>query len=193
MRLSIVVSFPAMVTVLVYAQEETLIGGAIESGGFGGPVVKIGRVKGETALLVGGRGGWIINHTFVLGGGGYGLVNDIRMKETLGKTYYLALGYGGLELEYVANSDRLIHYTFRTLIGAGGVNLRTGSGAMGDVDSDPFFIVEPAADVVLNVATNFRLALGVSYRYVRGVNFEGLRNSDVAGPSGMLTLQFGTF
>ena len=29
-------------------------------------------LNGENAVLVGGRGGWIINHSFVLGGAGYG-------------------------------------------------------------------------------------------------------------------------
>ena len=28
-----------------------------------------------------GRGGWIINHTFVIGGGGYGLANNIRSSD----------------------------------------------------------------------------------------------------------------
>ena len=52
------------------AQDEQLVSGKIESGGFGAPVWKITQINGETAMLTGGRGGWIINHTFVIGGGG---------------------------------------------------------------------------------------------------------------------------
>jgi hypothetical protein len=49
------------------AQESILI-----SGGFGGPVIKVININGENAVRVGGRGGWIINHSFVLAGGGIG-------------------------------------------------------------------------------------------------------------------------
>ncbi|NIN69246.1 MAG: hypothetical protein GTO63_32105, partial [Anaerolineae bacterium] len=57
------------------AQEpETLIEGDVRHGGFGGPVVKFTEVNNEFGVLVGGRGGWIINDSFVLGAGGYGLV-----------------------------------------------------------------------------------------------------------------------
>ena len=57
--------------------DQTLTGPYIESGGFGAPVVKMTSMMDEFAVLLGGRGGWILNRTFVLGGGGYGLVNDV--------------------------------------------------------------------------------------------------------------------
>ncbi len=68
------VAFPA------FAQEETLIKGDVESGGFGGPVVKMTSLNGQDGILVGGRGGWILNHSFIIGGGGYGLANNVRAK-----------------------------------------------------------------------------------------------------------------
>ena len=66
------------------AQEETLMGsGEIASGGFGAPVVKFTEITGDPAVLVGGRGGWIVNHTFVLGAGGYGLVTMHKTQDPL--------------------------------------------------------------------------------------------------------------
>jgi hypothetical protein len=59
-------------TLPVFAGDETLFSGNVEHGGFGGPVVKFTQIKDEFGVLVGGRGGWIINHSFVLGAGGYG-------------------------------------------------------------------------------------------------------------------------
>jgi hypothetical protein len=183
------VSFSAL------AQEETLIGESIESGGFGGPVVKFGSINGSSGILVGGRGGWIINHAYILGGGGYGLANNVKAK-TLGPNdeRYLNFGYGGLELEYVSDSDRLIHYSFMTLIGAGGVgwrddNIRTGSNG----DDASFFILEPAANVTLNVSKFFRISAGVSYRYITGTESAAASNADLSGPSAVLTLRFGQF
>ena len=64
-------------------QQETLLSGNIESGGFGGFVVRFSEIGGAFAVLAGGRGGWIINHTFVLGGGGYGLANDVALTVAL--------------------------------------------------------------------------------------------------------------
>ena len=58
------------------AQMNTLLQGDIEHGGYGGPVLKVGQINGETKIFMGGQGGWIINNTFVLGGGGWGLVSD---------------------------------------------------------------------------------------------------------------------
>jgi hypothetical protein len=54
----------------VIAEEKTLVGNGFDNGGYGAPVVKFMSLGGEVGVLVGGRGGWIINHTFVIGGGG---------------------------------------------------------------------------------------------------------------------------
>ena len=190
-----VVLLLCLVTFPLLAQEETLIGGEIENGGFGGPVVKLGSINGETGIFVGGRGGWIINHTFIVGGGGYGLANNVKAK-VLGpySERYLNFGYGGLELEYIAQSDRLIHFSVMTLIGAGGLGWRDESirGGMNS-DGDAFFILEPAAQVNLNVTKYFRLSAGVSYRYVSGVDSPAATNADLSGPSGVLTFRFGKF
>ena len=179
-----------------FAQEETLIDGPIESGGFGGPVLKIGSFNGEAALLVGGRGGWIINHSFIIGGGGYGLVNNVKAK-VLGPygERYLNFGYGGLELEYISEPTRLINFSFQTLIGAGGLSWRDEDVHSGlrDSDNDTFFIVEPGVNITLNVTKYFRISGGVSYRYISGVQSPAASNPDLSGPSGVLTFRFGKF
>lgn len=201
-----------IIPALMYAQESTLLSGEVDHGGFGGPVVKMTRINGADALLVGARGGWIINHTFVIGLGGYGLVTDIVPKTPgLFGTDRLLLGYGGLELEFIMASDEVVHVTFPVLIGAGAVGYRS---AIFDDDwglnlhlsfdqrYDTFFVIEPAVNVELNVASFFRIAAGVSYRHVTGVNapvdaFGTPRplttNADLRGVSGMLVFKFGSF
>jgi hypothetical protein len=183
-----------------FAQEETLVGsGEVTHGGFGGPVVKYTQIDGEPGVLVGGRGGWIINHTFVIGGGGYGLVNDITAENVVfGKQPYINFGYGGLELEYIIHSDELTHFSVYSLIGGGGVTYR--SSLWDDSEdwedrfgSDAFFVFEPAANVEVNIISFFRINVGASYRFISGLNFDDLKNSDFAGPSATLTLKFGKF
>jgi hypothetical protein len=110
----------AVVALPAAAQEQTLVGGGIESGGFGAPVVKFASAVDQFAVYAGGRGGWIINHTVVLGAGGYGLASDIRLDQRfVGRQ--LEFGYGGLDLEFIVLSNSLVHATFGALIGGGGV------------------------------------------------------------------------
>jgi len=189
---------------MAFAQEETLLGsGKITSGGYGAPVIKYTQIKGEPAILVGGKGGWIINHSFIIGGGGYGLVNNIDANNTFAAMLsepYLNFGYGGLELEYIVQSDQMVHFSVNTLIGAGGVSYRPSffdehrdNWNNWDSPSDAFFVFEPGANVELNVIDFFRINAGVSYRLISGVNFDDLKNSDLAGISGVLTFKFGKF
>lgn len=179
------------------AQEKTLLGSRIEHGGFGGPVVKFTQVNDQFGVLVGGRGGWIINHGLVLGLGGYGLANEVKGVETfLGYEQNLNFGYGGFEMEYIINSDDLMHMTIYTLIGAGGVNYRLDNDFADvnwDATADAFFVFEPAVNLELNLTTFFRLDLGVGYRFISGVEDYNLNEEALSGVSGILTLKFGSF
>jgi len=195
MKTSALIPALLLITLPLLAQEETLVKGDIESGGFGGPVVKFGTFNGELGVLVGGRGGWIINHSFILGGGGYGLANNVRAK-TLGPNgeRYVNFGYGGLELEYIPQSDKLVHLSFMVLIGAGGVGWRDEDvGVSRNSEGDAFFIVEPAVHATLNVTKYFRISAGASFRVISGVNSDVSSNASLGGPSAVLTFRFGKF
>lgn len=195
MRISGVVFLIIVFYLSTFAQEETLVCGEVESGGFGGPAVQLTQINGEGAVLVGGRGGWIINHTFVLGGGGYGLVTDVSAKiaDTAKGLRYLEMGYGGLDLEFIASSNRLVHLSFGLLVGGGGVRYKDERITVSNESMDSFFVLEPSAHINLNVTHFFRIAAGVSYRYVNGVNSPITSNTDLSGPSAILTLKFGKF
>jgi hypothetical protein len=177
------------------AQEATLINGEIESGGFGGPVLKITTINGENAVMVGGRGGWIINHSLVLGGGGYGMVTDVKAKVSDSIHQYIEMGYGGLELEYIASSNDLVHLSIGVLVGGGGIGYKYDNtdGYNSMHNKNAFFILEPALNANLNVTRFFRVAAGVSYRYVSGLKSAVSTNADLSGPSAVLTLKFGKF
>ncbi len=199
-----------IVSASALAQEETLLGSTeIEHGGYGAVVVKYTTVNNKAGVLVGARGGWIINHTFSIGLAGYGLANNVRA-HTVGLfgQEYVNLGYGGLDLEYVVNSDHLIHFSVHSLFGAGAVGFRHAWEAEdnnwddmwgGDYDHnwyhqyDTFFVVEPGVNVDMNVTSWFRMSLGASYRYVSGVSSGATTSKDISGPSGMLTFRFGSF
>ncbi len=177
------------------AQEQTLISGNIESGGFGGPALKVTVLNNENAILVGGRGGWIINHTFVLGGGGYGLVTHVKAKVTDSVHQNIEMGYGGLDLEYIGSSNDLLHLSIGILIGAGGVGYKHESddNVINSHTMHTFFVLEPSVHANLNVTHFFRIAAGVSYRYVSGLKSIVSTNADLSGPSAILVFKFGKF
>lgn len=172
---------------------ETLLGGSITSGGFGGPTMAFTNIHGEFATLFGGRGGWILNHSFVLGGAGYGMFTpNIRTGfSPHGSPPALRLGYGGVEVAYIHRSNELVHPGARLLLGAGGVTYESMDG--GNMPSDGFFVAEPALGAQVNIVRWLRLDAGGSYRFVSGVTLPGVRDAQVSGFSGTLALAFGRF
>jgi hypothetical protein len=122
------------------AEEEVIFGGKLENGGYGGPHISIGQLNDEIGFFVGGRGGWIIDHSFSVGFSGSGLVSNNRIKnysqevsrwgydsvgyyhqiKTMDSSWYMSdFGYGGLLLEYIYNSNEIFHFTGSLLIGGG--------------------------------------------------------------------------
>lgn len=183
------------------AQEETLFNDSVVTGGFGGPVVKYTSIYNQDAILVGGRGGWIVNHSFVFGGGGYGVASEVDAPEAAlpdEGPLDIEFGYGGFEVEYIIHPRSLGHFSLYALIGGGATNYVKDVGAVMDSneqtgESDFVFVLEPAANAELNVTTWFHLNAGVSYRLVKGIQQEGLQDSDFSGITASLTFKFGKF
>ena len=180
------------------AQEaQTLLGGDTRHGGFGGPAVKFTKIDGDFGVLVGGRGGWIINDSFVLGAGGYGLANEDHFNRDVdgtGDPQRLLMGYGGLELEYIIRPQEVAHISLAVLVGAGGTAWESRRWNPGwEDETDAFFITEPTLNVLLNVTKHFRVGFGASYRFVEDVELSGLQDGDLSGPAGVVTLKFGGF
>ena len=177
-----------------WAQEQTLVGKNIENGGYGGLAWKLSSINGTSTVLAGARGGWILNHTFAIGGGGYSIISDVKTElfSQNDRPLYIMLDYGGLELEYIHNSDNLFHWTLHTLLGGGQVILQEHNPE-NNLASDNLFVFEPSLNVDLNITHWFRMGMGVSYRLVTGIEGDIVDNSDVNGVNGLLVLKFGKF
>lgn len=200
-KMLIVLLFPISI---IFCQEETLLDiGEIEHGGYGALVINFTNVKNDFGVMVGAYGGWLINHSFLIGGGGFGLANNIKAPTeaqpngaatSTENLLYLKEGYGGLVLEYIFNSNKLFHYNIQTLIGGGGLtySLKNQYDVAADKNS-PFFVWEIGANAEFNVVTYFRLCIGGKYRLVSGVDMVGISDSDLSGPNLALTFKFGSF
>lgn len=197
----------------VFAQDggseiKTLFGnnGNRSNGGYGGVSTAYSRIGGRDAILIGGRGAWLVNHSFGLGLAGSGFLTEYKMDTELQGEYQLAGGYGGLMFEFIAMPKSPVHLSFPIVVGAGGVSyvkrgfVHTPDNSPYNQDSNAFFVVEPGVELEVNVIKIMRVAFGVSYRYTSNIDLEyfdsqqSIVDADVLrGFSGGITFKFGKF
>lgn len=175
------------------AEQQTLITGKFENSGYGGPMLRSAVIKGNTGVMAGGEGAWLVNRTFFLGGAGLGLVSTFKASSfDPAKTGDLSYTYGGIKIGMILNSDKLMHPVVHTLIGFGTVGYTPSGGTT--TDRSNIVVIEPGIDYEINITPFFRADLGVSYRVVTGVdNTSGLSNSDLSGISFGFMLKWGGF
>jgi hypothetical protein len=162
-------------------------------------------MNGRYGLFFGGHGGWVLQHTLWIGGGGYGLVNRFLIEQPSPApkdSLFLEMAYGGGEIGLIFGSGAIVHMELHTLFGAGAASERRGNEWFGhnweDVEAyqskaETFFIVEPQVNLALNVTRHFRVGAGAGYRLLFGLDGLRLRNGDLEGFSAVLSLHFGSF
>lgn len=167
--------------------------------GYGGVYTKYARIGEANGCLVGGRGGLIINDSFVIGLAGMGLVYPTEREKISGKDYTGTLdrtdfGYGGLLLEYYFNPKEIVVFSAGSLIGGGALSFHEKNGDSDNEDNgDNFFIVEPELNVFVNVTRFCRIGIGVSYRFTAGIRTDEFSDKDFRGPSAAIMANFGWF
>ena len=175
-------------------------------GGYGGPQVAYSSFDGRDIWLVGGKGGVIINHCFVIGGAGYGITNPLRYEnlEFEGDIYskaYINGGYGGFLMEGIFWPKKLVHVSVPVLIGAGGLMFTDQLYPEGNdqnmddhiITYSSFFVLEPGLEVELNVVKFMRLTAGVSYRYAPNVDLPSVSSNAFNSLKASVSLKFGHF
>jgi hypothetical protein len=172
------------------------------SGGYGAFSVGYTKINSHDAIIMGGRGEWVIGHGFGLGMGGYGFLNDPTYNPIDQLNYSLAGGYGGLILEPILFGWFPVHLSFPILIGAGGVASTSYSSDWYDPyeywdgyveDATAFFVAEAAVELEFNLVRFFRLALFGSYRYTSDIIMENTSADALRGWNVGMTFKFGSF
>lgn len=159
-------------------QTETLIKGKIESGFVFAIDEKLSSIDGDFANFVGFHTGWLVNHKFLLGLAAYGSTDA---------PHGLDEAYGGLQLEYFFNPNKLFNYSVRGLIGGGGVDSYGHRGHHSIATG--FFVFEPEARVTLNLLRPVRIGFGLGYRFTEG----GAGSVNPGGPTFSISFKFGKF
>ncbi len=182
-------------------------GGDTHSGGWGAPTASYTRIMDQDAMLVGLRGGWIIDHRFTLGLAGHGLVTKVDnpgYDEAVNSPLIqgesqLFLGYGGLLLEPVIAYGSPVHIALPVIIGAGGCGYYYSyeqplNGSYGTVDdAQGFFVLEPGIELEMNLIRLVRLGLGASYRYTSNIDLPGTSATALQGWNAGISIKVGSF
>lgn len=155
----------------------TLISSDDRLGWYVAPSLGYTSIRSNAGLLVGGKGGVILNHRLVLGAAGYVYVND-----AFGNTGAVAdFGYGGAYLEYIFRPQELFHFSLSTVLGGGTAN------------TDFVLVANPAVNGILNLSSTVHLGVEIAYRATKVMATNRPNTGWFSGPSFALFLQFGQF
>ena len=193
---------------LAYAQDDyrdpdemsTIFSKKRSNGGYGALSIAYSKIDGKDAFIGGARGGWIIDHSFAIGLGGYGFINDIDYHDIFDNDldYKLAGGYGGLFVEPIIGPKMPVHLSFPVLVGIGGISYiehhrHWDSWRSDDDSSDAFFVLEPAVELEFNMTRHFRIAASVSYRFTSDIEMLHTDPDILEGFTAGLVFKFGKF
>lgn len=172
----------------------------VSHGGYGAITIGYSQIDNMDAIIMGGRGAWIIGHWFAIGFGGLGFINDMHYNDELKQNVNLTGGYGGMILEPIILPKIPVHISTPVLFGVGGIAYMSSYGSLDwdqpnylTEDATSFVIVEPGVEVEFNIVKFFRLALGASYRYTSDINMYDTYPDVLNGLSYNISLKFGKF
>jgi hypothetical protein len=163
-------------------------------GGYGAVTMKIGTIRNAGAMFAGGRAGWVLDHTYGIGIGGYFLVNNVsaRVSDTSDDSR-LMVSYGGLDIEYLVPLDSTFHFSAQALLGGGAVGHVENRYVNPRPHYDPFVVFEPGLNVDIGLTKVLRLSLGASYRFVGWLSSPAATNGDLSGPMFNVSIKAGFF
>ncbi len=187
---------------------QTIFSKRKSNGGYGAFSMGYSQIGGRDALISGARGAFIFDHSFAIGIGGYGFVNNLDYQSynniNPDDKFMLAGGYGGLFVEPILGGTKPVHLSFPILIGMGGIALVDNYDWGWDWDVDPyhsgyeydhdlFFVIEPSVELEFNLARFFRTALYASYRFTSEIDLYETDKDVLNGFNFGATFKFGKF
>ena len=152
----------------------------------------------QTLVMVGIRGGWIINRSVALGFEGWGIIPTVKLEGVDPFSEVMVLGgYGGFFIEPIFFSNEIVHLTLPISAGAGWMGyeqIYSNFDYTGNIVSeDVFWYIEPGAALEINISRTFRMDLVVSKRFTQDLEIENTPSDAFDNWSYFLTLKFGGF
>jgi len=169
--------------------------GKLTSGFYGGLMMRYGQIDGDGSFFMGGKGAWIINHSFGLGLAGNGMMNRTYTSNSGNAFTGFSGGNGGLLIEPIFFADRPIHFSVPMVIGGGFLNKYAyfGQDFWDNGDYVAFGYFEPGVEIEMNVVSWFRVAFGAYYAVRWDIDYYNMRSDMISPLSIGGTLKFGIF
>jgi hypothetical protein len=164
---------------------------------FGAPVLKYTTIRDQKALMFGGRGGWNVSPTLVLGIGAYGTLTEVDADEGVVPAapgpLDVKLETFGFDVEYAPDPGAPTHLTFTAFLGGAANHYYKDGTNDQHGETDFSLLLEPSVGVEQRVTAWLHLNLSVSYRLMGGVEQVGLKPGDFQVASAALAAKFGRF
>ena len=156
------------------------------------PEFKMNSIQGDMGSLIGFYGGPLINHSFLVGA--CGGVNFGHPRVNYG--YFGGIG------QYILRPEDMVHLSGQLVIAYGTTkdyeNPKSGPlDNFWNISGASFFMMEPGVNLEVNITNRMMVAIGVSYRYVTGLdeNSEDISrthvtNQDMSGVNFNIGLKF---
>jgi hypothetical protein len=182
-------------------QMMTLTGPEHTGGGYGAFTAGYSVIQERHAYEFGFRGMWVINHSIAMGFGGTGFANQAMYNSGTGSDNFLTGGYGGFIIEPIIAPMYPVHIAFPILLGGGGISYVETDWEEFDnfvTATDFFMLIQPGAEIELNVTRFFRIGMGATYRLPTDFNATTtetpeLSPQDLKGFTYSLSFKFGRF
>lgn len=158
------------------------------------PGLSLTEMDGDAASLFHLRAGLTAKDKWSAGGFMNVSVNHIYpVSETL-PNIYMDFWSAGVFLEYTLWSKKMLHLTFPLFLGYGEVQMDgKGDDYYPDLDESNFFLVEPMAQMELNLHRNLRINAGAGYRWVSDMTYRNFNQSAISGLTISAGLKMGLF
>jgi len=171
--------------------------GETSHGGYGALTLRMGELNDKSALMIGGKGAWVINHSLGIGLAGTGVmgINEYDPNSSIHIGY--AGGFGGFLIEPILFSDKLVHVSIPMILGGGGVSRfvynNNNYNYHGGNRYVAFGLFEPGIEIEFNMVSWFRISAGAYYAFRTEID-SYLLDTDILSPFSFgINFKFGSF
>ena len=166
------------------------------------------QLNGQSGYMPGFAGGIIMNRNFKIGLIGKTLAShetSLQYNDIFDEPVYLVGGHGGLFFEASPIDNKLFHISLPLIIGGGGAEYLSKE-TYPDIEDEgepdycqrqmsmsAYWIIEPGANIEMNVTGFMRLYAGYSYRWMMGLNLANTESNALNGSNFNFGVRFGKF